>query len=70
MDADALIRAKAVAALYGCDKLESINIPESVEEIGDRAFYGCKKLKQLSIVSAIYYYPLSSFRSVRQFDRG
>lgn len=57
-------------AFYGCDKLESINIPESVEEIGDRAFYGCKKLKQLSIVSAIYYYPLSSFRSVRSFDGG
>ncbi|MGN1098819.1 MAG: leucine-rich repeat domain-containing protein, partial [Christensenellales bacterium] len=42
----------------GCDKLETISIPDSVTSIGGRVFYGCNSLKSIIIpgsVTAIDY---------------
>ena len=36
-------------AFYGCDKLESIKLPSSLETIGSAAFSGCSKLKEIVI---------------------
>lgn len=36
-------------AFNGCYNIEEIVIPESVQEIGNRAFYGCDKLKKITI---------------------
>lgn len=36
-----------------CEKLESINIPESVTALSDHAFYNCKSLKSVTIPSKL-----------------
>ena len=40
-------------AFSGCKSLTSINIPDSVTNIGNGAFYGCDKLRQYE--NGIYY---------------
>ena len=37
----------------GCSSLTSINIPESVTTIGERAFYGCSSLTSISIPESV-----------------
>lgn len=43
-------------AFYECEKLESINIPDSVTSIGKEAFYGCCNLKSINANSINYVY--------------
>ena len=40
-------------AFYGCDKLTSISIPNSVTNIGKNAFYCCKGLTSISIPNSV-----------------
>lgn len=42
-------------AFYGCNKLESIDIPYGVKRIGDGAFYGCANLEGIYIPSSVEY---------------
>lgn len=43
------IRHIGASKFYNCDSLESINIPSSVESIGENAFGGCKQLNKVYI---------------------
>lgn len=36
-------------AFYGCDSIESIQIPETVTKVGDKAFSDCEKLADVSM---------------------
>lgn len=38
---------------YNCHNLQSLTIPEGVEEIGTAAFYGCTYLEELSLPSSV-----------------
>ena len=40
-------------AFYACHSLDSINIPNGVQTIGDGAFWGCNYLKLLTIPSSV-----------------
>lgn len=53
-------------AFFNCYRLESIELPDSVEEIGGYAFYGCENLKQIKFLGRIInvdekYFPSASF---------
>ena len=41
------------SAFEGCEKLERINLPNSLSCIGTRAFYNCKKLGDIEIPEAV-----------------
>ncbi len=36
-------------AFYECDNIVSVDLPDTVEAIGDSAFYGCTSIKQITI---------------------
>ena len=38
---------------YGCNSLQKIDIPESVESIGDMAFYNCIKLQSVTFLNGL-----------------
>ena len=38
---------------YGCDKLESIELPDTVTSIGNNAFGSCTKLERVFIPSSV-----------------
>ena len=40
-------------AFYYCESLETIEIPNSVEEIGKEAFEGCSALKSIKIPKSV-----------------
>ena len=40
-------------AFYGCDKVESINLPNTVREIGDGAFIGCTNLISITLPESL-----------------
>ncbi len=46
-------------AFYGCTNLESIELPEGLNEIGDEAFYGCSSLKTITI--PFYVFEVGAF---------
>lgn len=43
-------------AFYGCDKLESIELPSSVRYIDTCVFEGCSKLKEINVTSGGKYF--------------
>ena len=45
-----------------CDSLTSINIPNSVTNIGDKAFYGCESLKSIKIPNSVTIIGDDAFR--------
>ena len=40
-------------AFYGCDRLQSVTLPDTVTEIYESAFMGCKNLKSISFPSSL-----------------
>ena len=38
-----------IETIFGCDKLERVKLPSTVEFIRKCAFYGCYKLKEISL---------------------
>ena len=47
------LRSIAEAAFRQCENLESVIIPEGVEEIGEQAFLGCKNLKSITLPASL-----------------
>ena len=45
-----------------CPNLETIEIPDTVKEIGKEAFWGCKKLKNIKIPNSVTYIGASAFK--------
>lgn len=41
------------SCFYGCEELENVVIPNSVEYIGKSAFYGCEKLKSVIVPKSV-----------------
>lgn len=48
---------------YGCENLQSIEIPESVTYIGSNAFYGCKSLKTVTLNEGLTIIKGSAFKN-------
>ena len=42
-----------VYAFFGCDKMKSVKIPDTIADIGEFAFYDCFKLKKLTIPDSV-----------------
>ncbi len=40
-------------AFYGCDRIESVVVPDGVGSIGDYAFYGCSSLASVSLPESV-----------------
>lgn len=56
-------------AFYNCTSLATVNIPNTVEEIGNFAFYGCSKLKgKLIIPNTVTYIGVYAFYNCMGFD--
>ena len=49
-------------AFYQCEHLTSLEIPESVKEIGDGAFYGCRNLKSITLLSPVIHIGIWAFK--------
>lgn len=60
---DALFETIEYGTFQSCKKLENINIPYTVKEIGHYAFSGCKKLKELKLPPTLNTIGDSAFRS-------
>lgn len=54
-------RVISSAAFYGCNRITSITIPNSVTSIGNYAFYGCTKLRSIDIPQSVTTIGLGSF---------
>lgn len=52
----------AVNAFYGCDKLTSVIIPNTVTGIGDKAFYNCDSLRSINIPKSVNFIGEGAFR--------
>lgn len=50
-------------AFYGCDKLQKINLPKSLEKIGESAFQGCESLTEITIPENVTDISYSAFRN-------
>ncbi len=64
---------KIEGVLYGCDNFTTINIPDSVKEIGMGAFWSCSNLTNVDIDTSIERYSYSSLGTkthwITAFDR-
>ena len=49
-------------AFFQCERLASLEIPESVKEIGDGAFYGCRNLKSITLSSPVIHIGIWAFK--------
>ena len=49
-------------ALYGCEKLTSVTIPETIESIGENSFSGCRGLTSLTIPHSVKSIGKTAFR--------
>ena len=43
------VKAIGISAFDGCESLDSIEIPRSIDEIPNQCFYNCKKLRKVTI---------------------
>lgn len=61
---------KNVGQFHGCENLEEINLPESIETIDDFAFNFCRKLKHLQIPRNVNYIGAGAFAQcgIKEFD--
>ncbi|MCD8208722.1 MAG: leucine-rich repeat protein [Bacteroidales bacterium] len=55
-------------AFYGCSKLKSIIIPESVTELGEGCFHSCRVLESIKIPSGVTEIPNSAFLYCRELS--
>ena len=53
------------AAFYGCDRLETIQLPASVREIEDDAFSGCRRLVRADLPESVLFIGRSAFSGCR-----
>lgn len=52
----------------GCEGLQSITLPESLEEIGNYAFYNCKNLKTINIPNSVTNIGSSAFAGCESLE--
>ena len=53
---------------YGCEGLESVNIPEGVVELGQWLFVGCANLKTVNLPSTLSVIPYSAFQNCTSLE--
>lgn len=61
---------KTIGGFVGCESLETIEIPETVQVVGWSAFSGCKKLKEIKLPNscwAISPFAFANCESLTQF---
>lgn len=56
------------AAFYGCTRLTSVTIPNSVTSMGNYAFYGCTRLRSIDIPQSVTTIGLGSFAGTKIYS--
>ena len=58
----------ASEAFYRCEKLEGIELPDTIESIGTRAFYWCKSLNEIHVPSKVTIIEDSAFSACKSLS--